>query len=105
MAKSGLLKSTELGDNMNNRIEQIALRAGARKHISHLMSNPPQERVDTEMWNESIEKFARLIVEECVKELEANKRSDPYNGVEYVGAHNAALTEGIATIKEHFGVD
>ena len=51
---------------------------------------------------EIAEKFAKMIVQECVHQLQARKYDDPDNSAEHYV--NQGLTIGIELIKEHFGV-
>jgi len=48
------------------------------------------------------EKFAELIVEECIKQVEKN-----FAGAvgTYAGAHNSAVLKCKKSIQEHFGVE
>lgn len=50
---------------MKPRIKELFKRAGGKTSIHNLMSNPMQQREYSELWNENIEKFAELIIEEC----------------------------------------
>ena len=67
-------------------------------HVTYEYGGP------TEIKSLDAEKFAELIVQECIKELETTKRCDPYTGVVDNEVYNNALTDGIANIKETFGV-
>ena len=51
---------------MNERIKELFKRAGGKTSIHNLMSNPVQHREYNELWDEHIEKFAELIVKECM---------------------------------------
>ena len=51
------------------------------------------------------EKFAELIVKECILELGISKKCDPYTGELFVCEHNAVLDEQIDMLKEIFGVE
>ena len=50
---------------MNERIKELAKEAGAHISTRNLMSNPPQHVETVELWDDRIEKFAELIIEEC----------------------------------------
>ena len=79
---------------MNQRIQQLAEQAGIYKlNLSD----------ETEYW--IMEKFAELIVKECIQELGISKKCDPYTGQLFVCEHNAVLDEQIDMLKEHFGVE
>ena len=84
---------------MNERIKQLVKQAGGHFSTHNLMSNPVQHRESIELWDDKIEKFAELIVRECVGVVE--------------GGHflhdqaPAALfaKECSSAIKKHFGVE
>ena len=50
---------------MNERIRELARRSGAHISIRNLASNPVQRIEFIELCDDKIEKFAKLIVEEC----------------------------------------
>lgn len=52
------------------------------------------------------EKFAELIVKECIEQLMVSMQCDPYTGqTSYADDEvNAIINNNIASIKEHFGV-
>ncbi len=84
---------------MNERIRELARQAGAHVSTRNLMSNPPQHIETVELWDDRIEKFAELIVRECIDEV-----SDlmDYEG-EGVDLDTLRFVRRI--IKEHFGVE
>ena len=51
---------------MNKRIRELVKQAGGHFSTHNLMSNPVQHRESIELWDKNIEKFAELIVVECV---------------------------------------
>lgn len=51
---------------MNERIRELVKRAGGRFSTHNLASNPIQYRECIELWDDKIEKFAELIVWECL---------------------------------------
>jgi hypothetical protein len=51
---------------MNERIKELVKKAGGHFSTHNLMSNPVQKRESVELWDDKIEKFAELIVQECV---------------------------------------
>jgi hypothetical protein len=77
---------------MNERIKQLAHEAGLPTY------NP--EGIPTKL-----EKFAELIVRECILELGISKKCDRYTGELFVCEHNAVLDEQIDMLKEIFGVE
>ena len=76
---------------MNERIRELAHKAGLPTY------NP--KGIPTKL-----EKFAELIVAECILELGISKKCDPYTGELFVCEHNAVLDEQIDMLKEIFGV-
>lgn len=50
---------------MNDQIKQLVKRAGGHFQTHNLASNPVQYRETIELWDDKIEKFAKLLVEEC----------------------------------------
>ena len=77
---------------MNERIKELFKRAGGKTSIHNLMSNPVQQREHNELWNDNIQKFAELIIKECVEVVKWTPSQFP-NDV-YV-----------KNIQEHFGVE
>jgi len=73
---------------MNPRIKELFKRAGGKTSIQNLMSNPMQQREYHELWNENIQKFAELIIEECIEVVQ--------NGGGMCGAISSN------NLKEHF---
>lgn len=81
---------------MNERIRELAKKAGGHFSTHNLMSNPVQHRESIELWDDKIEKFAELIVRECAKALD-DKLSNPDGA-------NMAYCDG-SDLLEHFGVE
>jgi hypothetical protein len=52
-----------------------------------------------------LNKFALLIVRECVQELETSRKCDPYNGDLFDCEYNTCINEQTTMLKEHFGVE
>lgn len=48
---------------MNPRIEYLYKKAGGKTSVHNLMSNPMQQRLYRELWDENIQKFAELILQ------------------------------------------
>jgi hypothetical protein len=81
---------------MNERIKELVKKAGGHFSTHTLMSNPVQHRESIELWDNNIEKFAELIVEEC-GEIAYKAYWD-----------NPETVRGIhikEKIKKHFGVE
>ena len=55
---------------MNERIKELAKQAGGHFSTHNLMSNPVQHRESIELCDDRIEKFAELIVRECLSYAE-----------------------------------
>ena len=81
---------------MNQRIQQLAEQAGLYDETT------PEEVPE---FTACFEKFAELIVQECIKELETTQVCDSYTGKKIDCEYNDALVDGIANIKENFGVN
>ena len=77
---------------MNERIKQLAHEAGLPTY------NP--EGIPTKL-----EKFAELIVRECMRELEISRKCDPYTGEMFNCEYNTCINEQTTVLKEHFGVE
>ena len=85
---------------MNNQIKELAEQAG------WMMSD------EVEGFNTRLEKFAELIVKECIHKMlntDEQKFVVETEGWELGGAnHNAwdrGILDAVATVKEHFGVE
>jgi len=77
---------------MNEKIKQLALQAGQGEPF-HI---PP----------EFVEKFARLIIEECIKQVEPTQHHQVW-AQSYLGGVDGLdlLSSKIKDIKRHFGVE
>ena len=53
-------------NQMNDRIRELAKQAGGHFSTHTLTSYPAQHRESIQLWDKNIEKFAELIVLECV---------------------------------------
>jgi hypothetical protein len=81
---------------MNERIKELVKQAGGHFSTHNLMSNPVQHRESIELWDNNIEKFAELIVQECVR----------YFNEDYERNFETLWREDLSKgIKEHFGVE
>ena len=54
---------------MNPRIRELVQRAGGHFSTHNLMSNPVQHRESIELWDDKIEKFAKLLIEDVLDEV------------------------------------
>jgi hypothetical protein len=80
---------------MNERIRQLAEKANIE------FTYDPTEtpiRAFVECWEDDLEKFAELIVRECVEHLESGVAVPNIE-------HSRTKTKCIRSIKEHFGVE
>jgi hypothetical protein len=76
---------------MNEQIRELVKRAGGHFSTHNLMSNPVQHRESVELWDDRIEKFAELIVQEMLVTCEEH----PAWTGRMIGEQ----------IKQHFGVE
>lgn len=51
---------------------------------------------------ESLEKYKRSIVEDCILELESNKECDPYTGGLFLSEKNDIIEFQITCLKDYF---
>jgi hypothetical protein len=89
---------------MNERIKQLFKRAGGKTSIHNLMSNPMQQREYNELWNENIQKFAELIIEQCISKVSEWDMGidDPVGATDNT---SEVARDMVAEIKQHFGVE
>lgn len=50
------------------------------------------------------EKFAKMIVDECIRELEVSRKCDPYTGDVFDCEYNTCIKDQTVMLKEHFGI-
>jgi hypothetical protein len=75
---------------MNDRIRELASVAWAAQ---------------TKLNEDLLSDFVKLIVQECVQELEVSKKCDPYNGNLFDCEYNTCINEQITMLKQHFGIE
>jgi hypothetical protein len=64
---------------MNERIRELFKQAGGKTSARNLASNPVQVVETHELWDDRIEKFAELLVLECVNAvMDGTKEGDHY---------------------------
>jgi hypothetical protein len=80
---------------MNERIRELARRSGAHISIRNLASNPVQHIEFIELCDDKIEKFAKLIVQECANVC----RDQPNTYALKTDRDNCAIA-----VEQHFGV-
>lgn len=84
-------------NKMNEQIEHCLYQAG-------LTAQGCWDEMD-DYTKQGIEKFAELIVQECIKELEISRKCDPYTGNLFDCEYNTCIKEQSIMLKEHFGVE
>ena len=89
--------------SMNERIRELADEAGLR--FTQLMSNPMVPVVGFGKETD-LEKFAELIVRECIKQVEPTQHHEVW-AQSYLGGVDGLdlLSSKIKDIKRHFGVE
>ena len=85
---------------MNEQIKQLAEQAGLK--IESLMTNPPKP-FQILGSTEDFEKFAELIVQECITIMDATAK-DAEDTCRYMGDDVPTFAHQYA-IKKHFGVE
>ena len=83
---------------MNERIKELAEKSGIR--FTFLLSNPMIPAVNAEP--ENIEKFAKLIVRECIDKVGMCIHPTDEREIQF-GVYEAIDAETI--LKEHFGIE
>lgn len=79
---------------MNERIKQLAKEAGMwRQHYDIGEESPA-----------GLEKFAELIVRECIKSIQSDMDRETMNGTISLAKH-AGMVSAKTVIKKHFGVE
>ena len=90
------LKFTTAGNYMDSKMDDLMYRSG-------LTADGCWDEMDS-YDKEAIEKFGKLIVLDCIKELEISRRCDPYTGNLYDCEYNTCIKEQIEVLKARFGV-
>ena len=92
---------------MNEQIRVLSIEAG--KYVNTLMIDylDLNDELYAIKWNQEYsEKFAELIVQECMTQIEEVKRIQAGNaGPEYTQGFDDGMFVAIRTIEEHFGVE
>jgi hypothetical protein len=82
---------------MNERIKLLALQA-----MTYVTHNPKANKLNSgDMFDE---KFAELIVQECL-DIASEVKGEPATDTHYVIGYDRACEKMIDGIKEHFGVE
>jgi len=93
---------------MNERIEELALKAGLLNYVDN--ETPRRYFIDGHADLEDVEKFAELIVRECMKEAweeiiddeNIEAESDPLIR-EYLIGQNQGIVDAVIRFRNHFG--
>jgi hypothetical protein len=85
---------------MNERIKELAEQAGLR--FTQLMSNPMVPVVDGK--ETDLEKFAELIVQECIDCVRGAVLTDEVAVKNNLG-FNDGLSAAVVNVQKHFGVE
>jgi hypothetical protein len=94
---------------MNERIKELAEQAGIE--FTYDPTEVPM-RAFVEAWEGDLEKFAELIVKECMKESmaeivadeEIDRAKDPLIR-EYLTGNNQGIVDPVVRFRNHFGVE
>ena len=87
---------------MNERIKELVKQAGGHFSTHTLTSYPAQHRESIQLWDQNIEKFAELLLEECMTTI--LKESKWYCDKDEFESSNA-IQNAARRLKEHFGVE
>ena len=90
---------------MNERIRELFKRAGGKTFERNLTSNPVQIVETHQLWDDRVEKFAELIVRECVRLCNQERENYLLVGNEYCDDKAEGLEEAAELIRKHFGVE
>ena len=85
---------------MNDRLRELYRSCRPKEALA---SQDQYKSADVLLGTE-VAKFAELIVQECITELETSKRCDPYTGDLLSCEYNNGIDYQIEMLKEHFGV-
>jgi hypothetical protein len=103
---------------MNERIEQLALLAG--EYVNSVYVPPVRSKTPGKIWEDGHvgwhtqfnEKFAELIVRECVEESMAEIMSDEDIAQEddplvreFLKGNNQGIVDAVVRFRNHFGVE
>jgi hypothetical protein len=81
---------------MNAQIKELFKQSGGHTSVRNLASNPVQVVETNELWDDHIEKFVALIVEECVSQCWTVSEIEHYGSV---------ISECSKRMRKHFGVE
>lgn len=84
---------------MNERIKELMKQSIANVRFWDA------DKEDYSVHHNELQKFAELIVQDCIKELEISKKGDIYTGELFNCEWNDCIDSQIAMLKEEFGLD
>ena len=93
---------------MNNKIKELTTKIGPVKYWCRDSSAKPDAVLYTE---EQLEKFAELIIKECVTTIETYNNNSLTKKIADEGVYSyeqgaiAGMNESVLVIKQHFGVE
>lgn len=90
---------------MNERIKELVKQAGGHFSTHTLTSYPAQRRESIELWDKNIEKFAELIIKECISKCDGNSEYKNHTDTEFGQGFAAGIKIAKAQIQIHFGVE
>lgn len=88
---------------MNERIKDLLKQVRTQRHTENLMSNPPKVRYSYTIQENDLERFAELIVKECLDKISG--LVIPEEAIQPVGSYekwNQALGHAALEIEQHF---
>ena len=102
----GLLQNNILDGIMNEKIKKLAEQSGFYFYDLHDIDGQDLgETIESDDW-ESMERFAKLIIQECISIIEptSHHKAYPYN---YLGEAEGLelLEKQVYYIKKHFGIE
>tara|TARA_R110000803_G_scaffold26794_3_gene63076 strand:+ start:111 stop:383 length:273 start_codon:yes stop_codon:yes gene_type:complete len=89
---------------MNERIKQLAEEANIHFSSAGILDGDPNGSARMVGYYK-LEKFAELLVKECIKEIKTGYRGDFYTGDLYDCEHNTCIDEQVTSLEEYFGVN
>lgn len=90
---------------MNNQIKKLFKKAGGKVSVRNLASSPVQITESYDLWDENVEKFSQLIVEESINKLKEMHDWQTVNNQNYPGPWHDGIDDCIKQLKEHFDIE
>lgn len=82
---------------MNERIRELVKQAGGHFSTHTLTSYPAQHRESIQLWDQNIEKFAELLLKECIQVVDDTMTENQ--------DMNIGLVMASAAIVSHFEIE